>query len=244
MLKLSGTSSEQTMRTVTSVIAFASAALALNASAQSSIAPPRVLVLDRDSSYSDRCTGPCACPTVLYPLHGKLITRLTRSDMSGQYFDVQLTDWRTLGHTISGSGTYVIGGDFALTQRMLLNVMIDGQPKVLDSGTLLGLNGAITPGINISVSETPPESVCNFVVLNLELVLPCSIADVNGLGAGAYPDGRLTVDDVITFIHAFFADDGSIADVASLGGRPIPDGQLTSDDVIAFLSAFFAGGCN
>jgi hypothetical protein len=66
-------------------------------------------------------------------------------------------------------------------------------------------------------------------------------SDIASLGGALGPDGQLTVDDVVVFLSAFFANDTATADMASLGGAPRPDGQLTVDDVLSFLSDFFAG---
>ncbi|MGH7132684.1 MAG: GC-type dockerin domain-anchored protein [Phycisphaerales bacterium] len=73
------------------------------------------------------------------------------------------------------------------------------------------------------------------------LPLKCSLADVADLGGSAEPDERITADDLITFLDAFFSGNLAIADVARLGGVIGPDGQLTADDIIAYLAAFFAG---
>jgi hypothetical protein len=74
------------------------------------------------------------------------------------------------------------------------------------------------------------------------------VADVAGVNQVQGPDGRLTVDDWIVFIGAYFAGDMFIADVARAGGASMPpvggpvepDGQLTADDFIAFISSFVA----
>ncbi|MGH7130470.1 MAG: DUF7453 family protein [Phycisphaerales bacterium] len=69
----------------------------------------------------------------------------------------------------------------------------------------------------------------------------CSTADVAGFGGGAGGDGRVTIDDAIFFISAYFAGNLAVADVASLGGTVRPDGQLSPDDLLTFFDAFFAG---
>jgi hypothetical protein len=80
---------------------------------------------------------------------------------------------------------------------------------------------------------------------------PCNAADIASVGTGLTgtggrnPDGALTVDDLISFIGAFFAGNlqAGVADLVTVGGAPGADGQLTADDLIYFLSVFFSP-CN
>jgi hypothetical protein len=69
----------------------------------------------------------------------------------------------------------------------------------------------------------------------------CGDADIAGLGGSAGPDGRLTIDDLIYYIGAFFNNNTAVADFVGLGGSHPRDGALTIDDLIAFLDAFFSG---
>lgn len=76
---------------------------------------------------------------------------------------------------------------------------------------------------------------------DLELLpTACSIADVASLGGTLASDGRLTPDDVVAFLGAFFARNVA-ADLVGPGGTLPRDNQYTADDVVAFLAAFFAG---
>lgn len=69
----------------------------------------------------------------------------------------------------------------------------------------------------------------------------CSVADVAGFGGSTGGDGRVTVDDAIFFVSAYFSGNLAVADVASLGGTSQPDGRLSPDDLLAFFDAFFTG---
>jgi hypothetical protein len=69
----------------------------------------------------------------------------------------------------------------------------------------------------------------------------CSRADVASIGGALTPDGRVTVDDLIAYLGAFFGGNISVADIATVGGGTNPDGQITADDLISFLQAFFIG---
>lgn len=71
---------------------------------------------------------------------------------------------------------------------------------------------------------------------------PACPADLAGFGGNIGPDHFITVDDLVYFLSAFFANDAR-ADIATTGGAIGPDGQLTVDDLVSFLQVFF-GNCN
>lgn len=214
------------------------------ARAQSTPSSPIALNHSQQSYYSDQCNGPCACPTVLFRMSGRAILTHSHSNPLFDYYTLTPLDWRAQGFAatrmISGAGTYQIGGEVALTQRLTMDVLIDGVAHHLDSGVVV--LGAAFPDIRITVEDTPHTSVCNYVVLQLDLIAACSIADVAGVG-GTTPDGRLTADDIVVYLSHFFASDTAVADITGLGGGSPPDGQATVDDLVAFLAAFFGGGC-
>lgn len=122
-------------------------------------------------------------------------------------------DW----FTIDDGGSKTDGGVFTLGST-------SGQHDATAAGTLTGGPFTIAGGFWAGISP----------------VAKCNDADVAGLGGSIGYDGRLTADDVIVFLAAFFAGDYSIADLAQLGGAPGADGRLTADDVILFLSIFFS----
>lgn len=91
---------------------------------------------------------------------------------------------------------------------------------------------SLPPGLQLVYSPTT-------VALMLAGPAGCNRADVGSLGGNAAPDGALTVDDVVAFLSAFFANNITVADIAGLGGGSIPDGQVTVDDLVTFLAEFF-----
>lgn len=78
-------------------------------------------------------------------------------------------------------------------------------------------------------------------VIEREWLWSRSRADIASIGGTIGSDAQLTIDDIIAFLFAFFADDTTLADIAAVGGGPSPDGQVTPDDLISFIQAFFAG---
>ena len=93
-------------------------------------------------------------------------------------------------------------------------------------------NVSLPPGLQLVYTPTT-------VALMLAGPAGCNRADVGSLGGNPAPDGALTVDDVVAFLSAFFANNITVADIAALGGGSIPDGQVTVDDLVTFLAEFF-----
>ncbi|MGH7131015.1 MAG: GC-type dockerin domain-anchored protein [Phycisphaerales bacterium] len=93
-------------------------------------------------------------------------------------------------------------------------------------------NITLPPGLQLVYTPTT-------VALMLAGPAGCNRADVGSLGGNPAPDGVLTVDDVVAFLSAFFANNITVADIAGLGGGSIPDGQVTVDDLVTFLTEFF-----
>ncbi|MGH7131533.1 MAG: GC-type dockerin domain-anchored protein [Phycisphaerales bacterium] len=80
-----------------------------------------------------------------------------------------------------------------------------------------------------------------FIVTGLTRLQACNEADIASLGGSPIADGRLTSDDVVAFLTAFFEGNVWVADLVTVGGFSGRDGQLTADDVVFFLARFFAG---
>lgn len=92
------------------------------------------------SDYETGCFGPCACPVQIQDaLLGTFVLTPTAPDPLFANYAVTDINWmltRT-GVRITGSGTYKIGGEFALTQELVLDLVVDGQGKQhFDSGVV------------------------------------------------------------------------------------------------------------
>lgn len=92
-----------------------------------------------------------------------------------------------------------------------------------------------------SFTLTPLDSARGSSVYFASPTQRCGAADIASLGGELLPDTRLTADDLIAYLGAFFDGDVMIADLVQIGSGPSPDGLVTADDLIAYLSAFFAG---
>jgi len=103
---------------------------------------PVAYIFKNSSSYVEvGCQGPCACPLVFHPIGGSFQLAHTHSDPMFDYYDVlefrAVLDAGSGPIQVTGSGTYRIGGEFALTQQMTLDLAIGQKPpERFDSGVV------------------------------------------------------------------------------------------------------------
>ena len=102
------------------------------------------------TTFQEGCVGPCLCPVGLpEEVTGTFLLVPAGSDPLFTYYQVNGISWSVLSpdgnvaHTITGQGTYKLGGEFALTQQLVLDIQIDGGGgEHLDSGLVPGGSGA------------------------------------------------------------------------------------------------------
>jgi len=89
------------------------------------------------------CFGPCACPQIDVPLSGRFVLVSRPPDPLFSHYDVVDVNW--VYHlpegdvSVTGSGTYKVGGEFAVQHQMTLDLSVGGKPaKHFDSGLVLG----------------------------------------------------------------------------------------------------------
>lgn len=123
--------------------------------------PSALYRLDKDASFAFGCFGPCECPVLLdIPVTGTFLFTPTGCDPLYCHYAVSEVDWsyptrdpvtgaaRTVH--VTGSGTYLEGGEFARQQRLILDLSSDGAPpQHFDSG--LALASRPFPGLDVSV---------------------------------------------------------------------------------------------
>jgi len=99
-------------------------------------------VLLKDSVFEMGCFGPCACPVLTRgPVQGTFLLTRTGADPLFEYFDVNDVKWEVPSSTqvlrITGSGKYRLGGEFALTQELTLDLSLNNMPpRRFDSGNV------------------------------------------------------------------------------------------------------------
>src|SRR3989442_2440345 len=87
--------------------------------------------LNKDSTYQQGCFPPCLCPIMIaVPAKGTFV--LTPTGFDGLFNAYAVTDvnWLvSIGGTntiVTGSGTYKVGGEFALQQQPSLDLQVGG----------------------------------------------------------------------------------------------------------------------
>lgn len=125
--------------------------------------------LGQSSSFQRGCFPPCLCPVMIgEPLLGTFLLTPTGFDGLFNTYAVTEVNWLvSTGSTnliVSGSGTYKIGGEFALQQELSLDLQVGpGQIQHFDSG----LVAVSTPFPEISVSISLHGQVCFDTVFSL-----------------------------------------------------------------------------
>lgn len=111
--------------------------------------------LEAASAFETGCFAMCDCAIVTHPLKGTFTLEHLGFDPLFDYYRVSDVRWvvtdATTYLTIQGSGTYKVGGEFALQHQLTLDLSVDGAPaRHFDSGLVLG--GGEFPRIVIDVS--------------------------------------------------------------------------------------------
>ncbi len=148
------------------------------------------------ATCANGCVGACDCATVIDTLRGTFRLRYTGSDPLNDYYavsDVYLAS--APGGTeqrFVGSGTYQVGGDFALVQRMQLDLWINGAPPThFDSGSV-PVSNPPKDGLDVTVSITG--AICYDTILDLVAVpvpqteiLPYTLGGASQYQEGCWP---------------------------------------------------------
>jgi hypothetical protein len=128
----------------------------VQASAQNSGNRPSFYTLRKDSVYQTGCFGPCACPVLLQgPVEGGFRLRFEGSDGLFDHYSVDQLRWivheSSQDVTVTGSGTYRLGGEVALQHQLSLDLKMGSDPiQHFDSGVVVPSSSF--PNIDIRVS--------------------------------------------------------------------------------------------
>jgi hypothetical protein len=123
-------------------ILLASSAPAISQTVTGSL--PVLYQIDKESDYQEGCFPPCLCPVLInQTLKGTFVLTPAGVDPLFTNYTVTGINWMvTLGQTetfITGSGTYRIGGEFALQQELTLDLKIgDDKVEHFTSGLVTG----------------------------------------------------------------------------------------------------------
>jgi hypothetical protein len=231
---------------------FAVSVLAPALSAQTGPVDYRQILLDGSTYHREYCLGPCACALggATGPLAGAFTMIYSHQDQWTVYYDIVdvdltgSTDREANIHYV-GTGTYAIGGDFAYTHQLVLDLVPLHEDTLalhhFDSGVLIVPPESHFPAMAITASTEV--LACNQRTLDIRTasaVIPGCPADIGTAGGAPGRDGALDNNDFIVFIGYFFEGDLR-ADRGTAGGHIGSDGEFDNNDFIAFIDQFFAG---
>jgi hypothetical protein len=120
------------------------ATAALASRAQTDLQNPVLYKLGLGSTFQRGCFAPCMCPVgISAPVQGILMLTPARSDPLFTYYAVTDVTWKTrltdgTAIPITGAGTFKIGGEFALTEQLSLDLVVGTDPpQHFDSGLVV-----------------------------------------------------------------------------------------------------------
>src|SRR5213594_83373 len=131
-------------------------AATLPAAAQTAGDPtPTLYRLNPGSTYQQGCFEPCLCPLTNAGVKGTFALTPTGSDGLFNTYAVTDVNWVVpidgTDTIVSGSGTFRIGGEFALQQQLSLDLQVGGgKTEHFDSGLVTG--AARFPNIKVTIS--------------------------------------------------------------------------------------------
>ncbi len=115
-------------------------------------------VLSKEATYQSGCFAPCLCPVMQQaPVRGSFLLIPTGFDGLFETYTVREVSWTVslpgTDMSITGSGRYKLGGEFALTQQLELDLSIAGNPvQHFDSGLVPAIAGA-PPDATVSMNH-------------------------------------------------------------------------------------------
>jgi hypothetical protein len=162
------------------------------------------------STFQQGCSGPCLCPIEIeQELTGTFTLFPTGVDPLFTNYSLEGISWTAEGpngqpaHTITGGGTYRLGGEVAVMHQLTLDLSIDGgEPTHFDSGLVVG--GSEFPTISISANRG---AVCFNMWID---ILAAPAEEQVPTASLEYPINGQTVSGLLP-IYGFAVDEKGIA---------------------------------
>ena len=134
--------------------------------------------LEKDSRFDVGCFGLCECMIVTHPIQGTFFLQHTGSDPLFDYYAINDVRWvvsdANVYAEIRGAGTYMRGGEFAITHQLVLDLSVNGEPpKHFDSGRIIG--GSQWPQILIDISLHQNQA-CRDTLIHVDATDPIATA--------------------------------------------------------------------
>src|SRR5688572_27468942 len=117
--------------------------------------PGRLYRLLPESEHQEGCFDPCDCIThYISTLTGTFRLRQTSVDPLFTNYEVSEVVWQApeINRTATGSGTYRVGGEFALTHQLVLDLQLSGYQEAMHFDSLLVPGGSEFPVIDIVIT--------------------------------------------------------------------------------------------
>ena len=187
--------------------------------------------LESGSTYERGCHDPCACPILFHgALSGSFRLTYLNSDPLYDHYSVTNVDCSAFGRSITGSGTYRVGGEVALHQQMILTLDDAGMVSDFDSG--LRPVAVPFPDLDITISNQIGTE-CFYTVIRFVASPSCS-ADFDG------DDDTGTDLDIQAFFACIGGNCCATCQPADFDG----DGDSATDfDIQAFFRVLGGGNC-
>jgi hypothetical protein len=187
---------------------------------------------------AERCLPPCACPTgpTTVPLRGTFTLTRTGEIPWFTVYSVTGVNWVAAftpeAAQVRGQGVYTIGGDFAYTHELDLELVVLDSPIAdpipYSSGMVPVGSGYPFPQIGITTQSEQRGCLRYTVQMATEPVRCQADCDASGV---------LTANDFTCFINKFAAGD-PYANCDGSTAEP----RLTANDFLCYLNRY-AGGC-
>ena len=200
--------------------------------AQTGASPARLYRLEKSSIFQRGCFAPCMCPVLAEtPLSGTFVLKRTGSDWLYDYYAVTNIRWLAslegVPTRITGSGTYRIGGEFAVDQILELDLTVGEEPvQHYTSGRVLVSAGFPRIAVTISINGM----YCHDTVMS---IVSEPITDVS-VGSG-----QISWDGAMPTATSYDVLMGSLGELHSGGIEAAVVGCLADDttsDVIPFTA--------
>jgi len=220
--------------------------LRIRAAPKAEMVPYELVTEGVDGSvFTDDCL-PCGRPTIIVPIAGTFLLGKVAENPLNTYYRVDSIEFVSLLDSfflyVTGSGSYLQGGEVALVQGMDLELKVE-ETGLTTSGAILAsgnVHVAVTlPKIDVDLEHQNPES--DFHVFSLTIIArPAAVKPVEFRRGDANADGATEISDAIFTLSSLFF--GTEAATCQKAADTNDDGIVDVSDAVFLLNFLFLGG--